>query len=87
MEHLLEEVRRWRAQHVKVGNTVEAAACAIRERALFDVAEYVKSMERERNEAWSDAMRWVTAASLAHVDERSPSDILDAYRKLKGSAT
>lgn len=33
---LLSEARRWRAEHLASGHHIEAAACAIRERALMD---------------------------------------------------
>lgn len=33
---LLDETRRWRAEHLAARRDIEAAACAIRERALMD---------------------------------------------------
>lgn len=36
INRLLEETRRWRAEHIVAGRQIEAMACAIRERALMD---------------------------------------------------
>ena len=52
IKKLFEETRRWRLQYVRTptrpGNVIEAAACAIREKALLDAMVALGLSESER---------------------------------------